>query len=120
MSRSDTGRMGEEAAVRFLQGHGLRILERNFRIRGGEIDVVACDGATVCFVEVKTRRNASYGDPREAVSFFKKDRLIKAGLFYIAQHDLADENIRFDVIFVICKSGQAPQMEWVKNAFEVN
>ncbi len=120
MNRSELGRQGEDAAAVFLKAQGLEIIELNFRIRGGEIDIVARDEFTLCFIEVKTRRSRTYGAPQESVSFFKKDRLIKAGLFYISGKNLHDQNVRFDVIFVFYKRGQKePEMDWIKNAFEV-
>jgi len=113
------GEEGEEAAADFLKSKGLKIIERNFRIRGGEIDIVAKDGSTICFTEVKTRRSSTYGTAQESVSFFKKNRLIKAGLFYVAKHNLTDTNVRFDVICVTFTAAGRPQMDWLQNVFEV-
>ena len=119
MNSNSLGQEGEETAAVFLKSKGLKILERNFRIRGGEIDIVAQDGSTICFTEVKTRRSNSYGTPRESVSFFKKNRLIKAGLFYVAKHNLTDTNVRFDVVCVTFARDGRPQIEWLQNVFEV-
>lgn len=119
MNRNPLGQEGEEAAAAFLKSKGLKILERNFRIRGGEIDIVARDGSTVCFTEVKTRRSSTYGPVQESVSFFKKNRLIKAGLFYVAKYNLTDTNVRFDVVCVTFARDGRPQIEWLQNVFEV-
>ena len=76
--RHVVGKAGEEAAVQFLRQHGYRILERNYRCRFGEIDLIARDGPMLAFVEVKTRRSQKYGPPAAAVTFQKQRHLIKA------------------------------------------
>ncbi|AJE04173.1 YraN family protein [Geobacter pickeringii] len=114
------GSQGEELAVSFLKGLRYRILERNFRCKGGEIDIVAQDGATLVFVEVKSRRTADYGPPQLAVTPFKQRQISKAALTWLASRRKLDSGARFDVVAITFKSGGDPQVEHFVNAFELN
>ena len=99
-SRSRPGEAGEELACSHLRAEGFEIVERNFRCRSGELDVVARDGDVTVFVEVKQRRDASYGEGYEAVTFGKRRRLVRAARLYAASHHLEDQPMRFDVVSV--------------------
>jgi len=95
------GRAGEEYAADFLIKNGCTIVERNYRIRGGEIDIVARDKNDLVFVEVKTRATSKYGYPEEGVHFFKKKRIAKAIRAYIQSHHISAESyVRFDIIAI--------------------
>ncbi len=94
------GRSGEDLACAHLRGLGLRVVERNFRCRVGEIDVVARDGDVVVFVEVKERRGASHGTAVESVSAGKRQRLVRAARLYAARHGLSEGGLRFDVVAI--------------------
>jgi putative endonuclease len=98
--RRQTGLLGEERAVRALRRRGYRILSRNFRCRYGEVDVVAEEGGTVVFVEVKTRRSDTYGLPALAVTRGKRRRMIRAALHYLVANRMEDRMVRFDVVAV--------------------
>ena len=98
--RKDLGRLAEGMAKAFLRKQGYRILETNFRDRLGEIDVIALDGMTVCFVEVKTRRSEASGGPFEAVDPRKIGRIVRASRAYRAKNRLHDVPVRFDVVAV--------------------
>lgn len=91
------GRVGEEAAVAWLKGHGYRVLHRNVRTGAGEIDVIAADGDTLCFVEVKARAGGSHGSAAEAVGPAKRQRLVRAASLWLARHPW-DGPCRFDVL----------------------
>lgn len=93
------GRWGEQLAVERLQDSGLQIVERNWRRREGEIDIVARDGRTVVFCEVKTRSSARYGVPAEAVTPAKLRRLRRLAVLWLAEHPGGDE-VRFDVVSI--------------------
>ena len=99
------GDLGEKLACKFLKSNGYSILEINYQKRIGEIDVVARSSDIIHFIEVKTRTKASsekYGLPQEAVIFYKKKRLIKTALFYLAEHRYSnDTNWQIDVIAII-------------------
>lgn len=96
------GNSGEDLAVDFLRNAGYLILERNFRCRQGEIDIVAKDGRYLCFIEVKRRKDTLSGHPYEAIGLIKIRRICKTALFYLQFHHLPDTTaVRFDVISVI-------------------
>jgi putative endonuclease len=112
------GRAGEEVARRFLCGRGYRILERNYRCRFGEIDLIARDGGTLVFIEVKTRRSPAFGGPAAAVTAQKQRHLIKASQLFLAQRGWAEEPCRFDVVTVVMDTAQ-PRVELIKDAFQL-
>lgn len=113
------GMIGEKLAALHLKEIGYRIKERNFRVRFGEIDIVAIDQDVLVFVEVKTRSGVSYGTPAEAVTYRKQQQISKAALVYIDQHNLHNCDARFDVLSVMIKSKNNPEFDLIKNAFEL-
>jgi putative endonuclease len=94
------GAYGERVAVRTLEAAGLRVIDRNWRCRHGELDIVALDGRTVVFCEVKTRRSVSFGAPVEAVGPAKVRRLRALAAAWLAAHPEVRGEIRFDVVCV--------------------
>ncbi len=94
------GQAGEDTACAYLERKGLLILERNFRCRGGEIDIVARDGETVVFVEVKERTGSSHGAAIEAVTARKRARVVRASRSYAARHGFFECPLRFDVVAI--------------------
>ncbi len=118
IERQDTGRRGEDLAAAFLEHHGYRILETNFRTKIGEIDIIAKEADTICFVEVKTRMSVTHGSGFEAISAFKRRKMTQTAQWYLARKKLYDINARFDVIAVLWRQGQKPQIKLLKNAFE--
>ena len=116
LSRLITGRRGEDEAARFLRKKGYRILKRNYSCRFGEIDLVARDGDTVVFVEVKTRRSSSFGPAAEAVDRRKMGRIKKASEFFLKEFNLTEHAARFDVVCIENREG-GPCIELIKNAF---
>ena len=117
-SRIQTGKKGEEIAVRYLQSKGYRIIERNYRSRWGEIDIVAKDGGTVVFVEVKCRRSESFGDPQSAVGANKQRKVSRMSLAYLKEKNLYPCDARFDVVAVKMLPGGS-RVELIRNAFEI-
>lgn len=115
------GNQGEEVAASFLAGRGFRILERNFRCRGGEVDIVARDprDKSLVFVEVKARRDLSYGVPQLAVTPFKQRQISKAALTWLAKNRLHDQSARFDVIAILLDDSGRHKIEHMPNAFEL-
>ena len=97
---SPPGRSGEDLACAYLRGRGLRVVERNFRCRVGEIDVVAREGDVTVFVEVKERRGVSHGTAVESVSAGKRGRLVRAARLYAARHGLSELLLRFDLLAI--------------------
>lgn len=116
--RMQTGKKGEEIAVRYLQGRGYRIIERNYRTRWGEIDIVAKDGGTVVFVEVKCRRSDSFGDPQSAVGENKQRKISRMSLAYLKEKSLYPCDARFDVVAVKMLAAES-RVELIRNAFEL-
>ncbi|MBD3271220.1 MAG: YraN family protein [Elusimicrobia bacterium] len=99
--RHKTGRAGEDAAVAFLLTQGLRVRERNWRNRFGEIDIIMEADGCIVFVEVKTRRTDHCGKPFDAVPRAKQIRIGRCAVAYAAAHGLLDKAIRFDVVSVM-------------------
>lgn len=115
MNKKEIGGLGEDFAVHYLKSRGYRVLKRNFRCRLGEIDLIAKDGKTLVFIEVKTRRNHRYGTPQEAVTLAKQAKLRKVAAYYLQRLD-QDIPCRFDVLAVTIKDG-TPQPVLIRNAF---
>jgi len=117
-NRQSLGGLGEDLAAGFLKKQGYKILERNYRTPQGEIDLIALDGGTVVFVEVKTRTSDAYGAPELAVNPAKQQRMVKAALGYLEQKRLHQMACRFDVVAISGKD--AGQVELIRNAFEMD
>lgn len=100
MTASELARRGEDAAAAYLERVGMTVVERNWRCRSGEVDIVALDGSTIVIAEVKTRRSVSAGQPEDAVSQTKQRRLVRIARHYLAYAGLSDCAVRFDVIAI--------------------
>jgi putative endonuclease len=110
------GDRGERAAARYLRRQGLRVLVRGYRTRCGEIDLIARDGDTLVFVEVKARRQ---GVPAEAVTPEKQRRITLAALHFLRRYDLLEVRSRFDVVAIVWPDDRSPpRIEHIRNAFE--
>lgn len=113
------GKLGEELAAAFLQRKGYRILERNYRCRCGEVDVVAKDGKSIVFVEVKTRRSQCCGDPQQSVTLFKQSQISRAAQTWLAANNLQDASARFDVVAISLDESDRPRIDHIENAFDL-
>ncbi|NVN92348.1 MAG: YraN family protein [Desulfuromonadales bacterium] len=121
-TNQSTGNRGEDIAVSFLSKQGYQILERNFRCKGGEVDIVARElggEKSLVFVEVKTRRDLSYGVPQLAVTPFKQRQISKAALTWLSKKRLHNNNARFDVIAILLDHDGRHAVEHIINAFEL-
>jgi len=116
--RERLGRRGERAAAANLEHLGFRILARSFRAAGCEIDLVAREGATLVFVEVKTRASAACGFPAEAVDGRKRRRLSRAAGIYLGRHAAGETACRFDVAEVVEGPGGRLEVRLLRDAFE--
>lgn len=116
-SRRELGRLGEEEAARYLQLQGLTVIERNWRCREGEIDLVVLDDTGDCLVvvEVKTRSSELFGRPVEAVTPVKARRLRVLAARWLADHPIATSRVRIDVIGVLCRSGGVVEIEHLRD-----
>ncbi len=112
------GERGERASVRFLQRLGYKIISTRYRQRYGEVDIIAVDGKSVVFIEVKTRRDAALGRPAEAVDSERQGRLTRAALAFLKSHGLLEYASRFDVVEVVWpESEKHPRITHLKDAF---
>jgi putative endonuclease len=116
-SRMLLGRAGEDAAAAYYRGLGFTVVERNFRCRLGEIDLVARRGKTLVFCEVKARTAERWGDPSEAVGFAKQQRLRRLAGAWLGQHRPGAVDVRFDVISIIFRPGRKPAIRHLPAAF---
>lgn len=112
------GKRGEDAAARFLKRNGCRILARCLDSPLGELDIIAVDGRTIVFVEVKTRRSTDAGDPTDAIDDRKQRRMTQAALAYLKSKGLLKHAARFDVVAITWPENEKrPTIEHYKNAF---
>ncbi len=94
-----TGKCGEDYAAQYLKVHGYKIIERNYKNKIGEIDIIAKRKNTLAFVEVKTRKSNEFGTPAQAVTYYKKQKIVNTAKYYLAKNP-TDMDISFDVIEV--------------------
>lgn len=104
------GREAEERAARHLERHGLRVVARNFRVRGGEIDLICRDGRVLVFVEVRQRSRSDYGGAGASITTSKQRRIVLAARHYLAGQPECD--CRFDCVLI-----EGERLEWLKDAF---
>ena len=118
-SPQTTGQWGETQALHHLAEHGYRIVATNYRTRYGEIDIIAQDGETLVFIEVKCRSHHGFGSALEAVDFRKQQRICRVAIEYLQSHRGGEGGARFDVIAVHRQSGKGPAViEHIENAFD--
>jgi putative endonuclease len=117
LRKVEVGRIGEDIACSLFKENSLRILDRNVRYRDGEIDIVALDGATTVFVEVKHRRDGALGTPAEAVTGTKRARVVKAARRWLAAHPSRAGSVRFDVVAI---RDDSSAVEWLRGAFDAS
>ena len=115
---SSAGKLAEELAARYLENRGLLVVARNFRCRGGEIDLVCRDAKVLVFVEVRLRRNTAYGGAGASITSNKQRRIILAAQHYLAAHAKADSDCRFDCILLDANTEN--NIEWISDAFAAN
>lgn len=116
--RLDLGKFGEELAFRKIKRLGYKKIIRNFRCPLGEVDIIARDGDTLVFLEIKTRKGRSIDYAKEAVNARKKRQISKVALAYMKSENCSDVRARFDVVAISLRRGK-PKIEVIKNAFEL-
>jgi putative endonuclease len=112
-TRQAKGEAAEQLAANYLQGRGLRLVERNFRVRGGEIDLICRDGQTTVFVEVRLRSRSDFGGAAASITASKQARLILAARHWLQRH--GETPCRFDC--VLLDRLESENIEWLRNAF---
>lgn len=116
--RTGVGQRGEDLAYDLLKKKGYKVLERNFKSPLGEIDIIAREGKTLVFIEVKTRLSADFGTAKWAVGPKKQRKLSMVALDYLKRHSLSDQPARFDVVAIDLYQGQE-KIELFRNAFDL-
>ncbi len=117
MNKREVGNTKELLACKYLSQQGVKILERNFRCRTGEIDIIAKDDKYLCFIEVKYRSDDFFGEPQEAVNFRKQKHICKVSDFYLySKYKSFDLPVRYDVV-AISQKDNIFTFKWIKNAF---
>jgi putative endonuclease len=119
MKRQTTGIIGEKLAAEFLIRQGYEIIEKNYRCKEGEIDIIAKDGPFLVFVEVRAKHNLNYGTPEESITARKKQHLRNAAARYLESHDNLPAEWRIDFVAVeLDGRGKPLRLEVIKNAIE--
>jgi putative endonuclease len=109
------GAWGERLAARYLQDRGVEVVDRNWRCRHGEIDIVARDGDCLVFCEVKTRRSQRFGSPVEAVHWEKAARLRRLAAAWLQEHDMHAPRVRIDVIGILLVDGSPARLRHLES-----
>lgn len=117
--RIRTGRVGEMAATRFIEKKGYTVLEKNYRKKFGEIDIIARKDDYLVFIEVKTRTGTSHGSPFEAITYRKQKQISRVAQCYLQEKQLHDTAARFDVVAVKMTKNREPEIELIVNAFDL-
>ena len=117
--RLELGKFGEDLAFKKIKRLGYKKIIRNYRCPLGEVDLIAKDGDTLVFIEIKTRKGRTTDYAKEAVNKRKKRQISKVALAYMKSMDCSDARARFDVV-AICVGRGKPEIEVIKNAFELN
>ena len=116
--RWSLGERGEAVACGFLKEHGYEILEKNYKCKLGEIDAIVRRQGRIAFVEIKTRTSKQFGMPQEAVDLKKQEKIFKVAQWYLKEKKLEKTPVAFDVIAILWKEGQAPEIRLIADAFE--
>jgi putative endonuclease len=116
--RLELGELGEDLALKKIKGLGYKKIVRNYRCTLGEVDLIARDGDTLVFIEIKTRRGKSIAYAKEAVDAKKRRQLSKVALAYLKSNNCYGVKARFDVV-AVSLAGDKPQIEVIQNAFDL-
>ena len=116
--RRGLGQRGEALAADYLRRMGYQVLATNFRCQWGEVDIVAMDGETLVFVEVRTRRGDNFGTPQESLTLRKREHLIATAETYLQEHSEASEEWRIDLVSILAKRGSDPAIEHLRSAVQ--
>lgn len=116
--RKELGKWGEARAEQFLREKGFHLIARNWRTRGGEIDLIGMAGGTLVFVEVRTRTSTMYGTPSESVDWRKQKKLRQLSLAFLQQYEKPVASFRFDVVSILVHSGNTQvEITHIEHAF---
>lgn len=118
IARQNLGKLGEDLAVDALIARGYAILDRRYRTRHGEIDIVAEDAGTIVFVEVRARASAEFGRAAESLTPYKQRKVAAMAVDYLARRHLTDRPCRFDVVAIDDATGRRPRITVYPSAFD--
>lgn len=119
MKRRETGALGEKVAGAFLENNGYEIIEKNYRCAEGEVDIIATQGNTLVFIEVRTKRNRQYGSPEESITLVKSERLRGLAERYMQEQEKTKVNWRIDLVAIEMERGnRVKRIEIIENAVE--
>ena len=113
----EQGKTAEDKALSYLQRHGLRLLQRNYRSRGGEIDLIMQQAGTLVFVEVRYRKSSRFGSAAESVTAAKQHKLLNTASHFLQQRGM-DAPCRFDVVGI--SGSHQTEIEWIRDAFQAH
>lgn len=119
MKTVEKGKFAEDAACEFLESKGITIIDRNYRFMGHEVDAVGYQGEEIVFIEVRSKKNATFGYPEETVDKSKQKSIIQAAEAWLYEKRMEGARIRFDVVSVLTsyKGEEIPDIEHFRNAF---
>ena len=117
MGQQELGKRGEDAAAAYLERTGMTVIDRNWRCKSGEIDLVALDATEIVFIEVKTRKTTATGQPEEAVTPAKQRRYKRLAQAYLQQAGLTDVAVRFDVVSLLVVADDRALLRHHRSAF---
>lgn len=115
--KDDLGRLGEALATAELQRAGLRVVARNWRCAAGELDIVATEGRTLVICEVKTRSSTRFGEPIEALTPAKIERIYRLASIFRRTHRVGTTGVRYDVVAILARRGYKPEVKHIRGAF---
>lgn len=118
-SKLELGSQGEALACQLLRRKGYKIIQKNYRSRLGQIDIIARDKDILCFIEVKTRSSTAFGEPQESVTVFKQGQIAKAAISFLKEKNLLQAKARFDVVAIL-HSATGWQTDLIKDAFQLD
>lgn len=119
-ARINSGKRGESIAVSYLKKQGYKIIEKNYKTKLGEIDIVADNKGCICFIEVRAKNNQTFGLPEETILKKKQLAISRTALTYIKQYKLEERCCRFDVVSIEDVNSANPEIRLIKNAFELD
>lgn len=116
LSKTELGRLAESAAEKYLVEQGYEVIERNYYCPFGEIDIIAREGGTLCFVEVRSKTTDDQGHPLESITRAKRRRLVSSVYYYLKARAVLSDDIRIDVLAVTRNADNLWEMEHIPNA----
>ena len=120
-NKKELGSWGEKKARKYLENNNYKIVESNFQTRSGEVDLIAVQDKFIVFIEVKTRRSHSFGQPESSINHRKKDKIRSLANYYLLKHDYSDLQVRFDVITIMIRKDRSNDSNYGNGTnFELN